>query len=44
MDGKNVGEVRGPLSVRCGARSIRIGSKGTPQKIDVPCGGELTLK
>jgi len=33
-----------PLRLRCGAHSIQIGSSGTAESIDVPCGGEVQLQ
>lgn len=44
VDGRVVGEGRATLRVPCGARSIKIGSAGAPQTIDVPCGGEVALQ
>jgi Domain of unknown function (DUF4388) len=32
------------LRLRCGAHNIQIGSQGTPQPIDLRCGGELQLE
>jgi hypothetical protein len=32
------------LRLRCGAHTIQIGSQGTPQPIDLRCGGELQLE
>jgi hypothetical protein len=33
-----------PLHLRCGAHTIQIGSSGTAESIDVPCGGEVQLQ
>jgi tetratricopeptide (TPR) repeat protein len=33
-----------PLHIRCGAHTIQIGSSGTAESIDVPCGGEVQLQ
>jgi hypothetical protein len=33
-----------PLRLRCGKRVIQIGSSGTPEEIQVPCGGEVQLQ
>ena len=34
----------GPLRLRCGSHVVQIGSSGTPETVDLPCGGELQLK
>lgn len=33
-----------PIKVKCGRRTIRIGSGGKPRPVDIPCGGELVLR
>jgi hypothetical protein len=33
-----------PLRLRCGAHTIQIGSSGTAESVDLPCGGELQLQ
>ena len=33
-----------PLRLRCGRHAIQIGSSGTPETIDLPCGGEVQLQ
>lgn len=43
VDDITVGQTPDSVTVRCGMRSIRIGSSGKPQRLEVPCGGELTL-
>lgn len=43
VDDAAIGKVPSPLKVECGLRSIRIGEKGATRKIDVPCGGRVTL-
>jgi hypothetical protein len=32
------------LHLRCGAHTVQIGSSGTPEPIDLPCGGEVQIK
>lgn len=44
FDGRVLGEPPSPFTVRCGRHEIRIGSKGTPRNVDLPCGGEYALK
>lgn len=39
VDGRVVGEGPGALVVPCGARTVQIGSKGTPRAMVLPCGG-----
>jgi hypothetical protein len=43
VDGKVVGNGTDTVRVKCGSHTIKIGSSGTPQTIDVPCGGSLDL-
>ena len=33
-----------PLLLRCGQHEIQIGSAGTPETIDLPCGGEVQIQ
>ncbi len=33
-----------PLHLRCGQHEIQIGSAGTPETIDLPCGGEVQIQ
>jgi tetratricopeptide (TPR) repeat protein len=33
-----------PLRLRCGQHEIQIGSAGTPETIDLPCGGEVQIQ
>lgn len=44
FDGRVLGEPPNPFTVRCGRHEIRIGSKGAPRNVDLPCGGEYALK
>jgi hypothetical protein len=29
--------------VRCGTHAIKLGSTGSTQTVDVPCGGEISI-
>jgi hypothetical protein len=42
VDGKVVGEGPGPFTLPCGVHTVKVGSAGKDQKLDVPCGGEIT--
>jgi serine/threonine-protein kinase len=43
VDGRVVGEGTDPIRVKCGSRSVRVGSAGRLQQIDVPCGEAIDL-
>jgi serine/threonine protein kinase len=43
VDGRYAGDSPGPISVRCGTHSVKIGSGGTPHPVDVPCGSEIMV-
>lgn len=43
VDGRVVPVKDSRAVVRCGAREIRIGSRGTPRTFDVACGGETAV-
>jgi hypothetical protein len=43
VDGHVVGDGADPAVVRCGPHDVRIGSAGTLQHLDVPCGSALTV-
>jgi|HubBroStandDraft_1064217.scaffolds.fasta_scaffold04778_8 hypothetical protein len=43
VDGLVVGETPTPVLVSCGAHTIKVGSAGREQLIDVPCGGRVTV-
>jgi serine/threonine-protein kinase len=43
VDGRVVGDGAQPALVPCGSHSVRIGSAGTPQQVDVPCGQAITI-
>jgi len=44
VDGVVVHPGAAPSSLRCGARKIKIGSTGKVRAMDLPCGGEITLR
>jgi hypothetical protein len=44
VDKQIVGESPGTFTVRCGVRSIRVGSQGQLRNIDVPCGGDVEVR
>jgi serine/threonine-protein kinase len=41
VDDRTVGQTPQSITVKCGSHSVRIGSSGKTQTIDVPCGGEV---
>ena len=43
VDGHVVGDGADPAVVRCGLHDVQIGSAGSKQRVDVPCGGTLTV-
>jgi hypothetical protein len=43
VDGKLLHDTTSPAPIPCGARTIKIGSRGSARAYDVPCGGELEL-
>jgi len=43
VDEKTVGQTPEAVLVKCGTRAIKLGSAGSTQSIDVPCGGEITV-
>jgi hypothetical protein len=43
VDGRVVPVKSSRATVTCGAHEIRIGSHGTPQNVDVACGGETPV-
>jgi serine/threonine-protein kinase len=44
FDGRVVGDGASPIRVACGRHTLRIGSAGRTQSVDVPCGEQLELK
>jgi serine/threonine-protein kinase len=43
VEERTVGQTPDTVLVKCGVRAIRLGSAGSTQMIDVPCGGEITV-
>jgi serine/threonine protein kinase len=43
IEGRVVGESPGPVQVRCGTRSIQVGSAGVAKDVSVPCGGSILV-
>ena len=43
VDEKTLGQTPQQVTVKCGPHTIRLGSSGKPQSIDVPCGGEIAV-
>lgn len=39
-----VGETPAVVLAPCGEREVRIGSRGTPRTVDIPCGRRVTLR
>ena len=44
IDRQVVGETPSTFRVRCGWHEVQIGSVGMPQKLEVPCGGQVRVK
>jgi hypothetical protein len=44
VDKHIVGESPGTFTVRCGWRQVRVGSQGSVQSLQVPCGGDLEVR
>ena len=43
LDGRVVGEGTAPIRVPCGQHSVRIGSAGRLQNVDIPCGQAVAV-
>jgi hypothetical protein len=43
VDGHTAGETPRSVLVKCGTATLKIGSSGRAQTVDVPCGREITL-
>ena len=43
VDDKTVGQTPDAVLVKCGSRKIRVGSAGSVQTVDVPCGAEISV-
>jgi hypothetical protein len=44
VDGKKIEFAGDRATVPCGTHEIRIGSRGAPRTLDIPCGGETTMQ
>ncbi len=44
VDGHAVGETPATVSAPCGMHQVQIGSKGTLRKVEIPCGGSVSVK
>jgi serine/threonine-protein kinase len=44
VDKHIVGESPGTFSVRCGWRTVQVGSQGGVQNIQIPCGGDVEVR
>jgi hypothetical protein len=43
VDGRVAGEGTATIRVHCGSHTVRVGSAGTEHKLDVPCGGTISV-
>jgi hypothetical protein len=43
VDGRYAGDSPGPIKVRCGTHTVKIGSGGVAHPVDVPCGSEIMV-
>jgi hypothetical protein len=43
VDNHIVGESPGTFSVRCGWRSVQVGSQGWKHNVNVPCGSDIVI-
>lgn len=43
VDDKTLGQTPASVVVRCGRHTVRLGSSGKPQTLDVPCGGDVSV-
>jgi hypothetical protein len=44
VDGKVAAQTPETLHLKCGTHVVKVGSAGKEQSIDVPCGGEISVK
>jgi hypothetical protein len=44
IDDRLVGESPGAFTIHCGSHGLRVGSAGTVQRVNVPCGGEVEAR
>ncbi len=43
VDERTLGQTPESVTVKCGTHTVRLGSAGHNQTVDVPCGGEITV-
>ncbi len=43
IDGRVAGQGPGSFLVKCGRHTVRVGSSGASQRVDVPCGGAVNV-
>jgi serine/threonine-protein kinase len=43
VDERTLGQTPESVAVKCGQHVVRLGSSGKPQRVDVPCGGEILV-
>ncbi len=43
VDGHYAGDSPGPIKVRCGKHTVKVGSGGVSRPVDVPCGGDVSV-
>lgn len=43
VDERTMGQTPAPITVKCGAHSVKIGSSGRVKNVDVPCGGAILI-
>lgn len=44
VDERTVGQTPESVVVKCGTHQIKVGSAGAARAVDVPCGGEITVR
>jgi hypothetical protein len=44
VDGRAVGETPAIVVAPCGTHEVKVGSKGNPQTVDIPCGGRVSVR
>ena len=43
VDQRTMGQTPETVVVKCGAHTVKLGSSGHEQTLDVPCGGEVAV-
>ena len=43
VNGHYAGDSPGPVHVRCGKHTVKVGSGGVSHVVDVPCGGDISV-